>query len=113
MTSGGLLRTTMIGCAVAAAVAIGAGVALDHAGAGFGLGAGLVLGSFNGYLVQGLLARGTPMVAGSLMRIVLFSTLVLGAALLLRGDAWSVPLGIGLAQLVLVAVGLRQGLRRT
>jgi hypothetical protein len=78
---------------------------------GFGLAAGILLGSCNGYLIQGLLGRRTPFVAGSLLRIVLFSSVVLLAALMLRGIAWTLPLGIGVAQLVLVAVGIRQGLR--
>lgn len=112
MTSGGLLRTTVIGCAIAAAAAVVVGFATDRTGEGIGVGAGLLLGSMNGYLVQGLLTRGTPMVAGSMLRIVFFSSLVLLAALVLRGEAWSVPLGIGLAQLVMVGAGLRQGLRR-
>lgn len=112
MTSGGLLRTTVIGCAIAAVAAVVAGCATGRASAGIGVGAGLLLGSINGYLVQGLLSRGAPMVGGSMLRIVLFSSLVLVAALVLRGEAWSVPLGIGLAQLVMVGAGLRQGLRR-
>jgi hypothetical protein len=78
---------------------------------GFGLAAGILLGSFNGYLIQGLLGRRTPFVASSLLRIVLFSSVVLLAALMLRGIAWTLPLGIGVAQLVLVVVGIRQGLR--
>lgn len=112
MTSGGLLRTTVIGCAVAAVVVVVAGYGTGRAAIGIGVGAGLLLGSMNGYLVQGLMARGTPMVAGSMLRIVLFSSLVLVAAFVLHGEAWSLPLGIGLAQLVMVGAGLRQGLRR-
>jgi len=112
MTSGGLLRTTVIGCGVAALLVVVAGFLAGRAPIGIGVGAGLLLGSMNGYLVQGLLVRGTPMVAGSMLRIVLFSSVVLVAAFVLRGDAWSLPLGIGLAQLVMVGAGLRQGLRR-
>jgi hypothetical protein len=40
-----------------------------------------------------------------------FSSLVLTAALMFRTSAWTVALGIGCAQLVMVAVGIRQGLR--
>jgi hypothetical protein len=76
-----------------------------------GLAAGLLLGSLNGYLIQSLLGRGTPFVAGSLLRLVMFSTVAIAAALLLRGVGWSVPLGIGVAQLVMVGAGVRQGLR--
>ena len=45
------------------------------------------------------------------MRLVAFSGLVLVAAVAFGPQAWTVPLGIGLAQLVMVAAGVRQGLR--
>jgi hypothetical protein len=70
-----------------------------------------LLGSLNGYVIQAMLGRGAPMVAGSLARLVTFSLLAIGAALVLGTAAWTVPLGIGLAQLVLVAASVRQGLR--
>ena len=111
MRSGGVLKVTVTACALlAAAIAIGAALA-GHLGWGMGIGAGLLLGSLNGYLVQALLNRRTPMVAGSLLRLVMFSSIVLVAALMLGSSAWTVPLGIGIAQLVMVAAGVRQGLR--
>jgi len=73
---------------------------------------GLLLGSLNGYLIQGLMGRGAPFVASSLLRIVFFSSVVLLAAFVLRGEAWTVALGIGVAQLVMVGVGIRRGLQR-
>jgi hypothetical protein len=39
------------------------------------------------------------------------SSLVLLAAVIFGTQAWTVPLGIGLGQLVMVAAGVRQGLR--
>ena len=78
---------------------------------GLGLAAGLVLGSVNGYLIAGFLARRAPFVAASLLRIVLFSLIVVIAALAVRGDAWTLALGIGVAQLVMVAASVRAGLR--
>ena len=112
MTSGVLLRQTAVGCAILA-VAIAIAMALaGHPSIGFGLAAGLLLGSLNGYLIQGLLGRGAPFLAASLLRLVFFSSLVLLAALTLRGDAWTLALGIGIAQLVMVAVAIRKGLRR-
>jgi len=111
MTSGGMLRKTVVACiAISIAAAVG-GLITGHTTVGFGLAGGLLLGSFNGYLIQGLLSRGTPFVASSLLRILLFSSVVLVAALLLRGTAWTLPLGIGVAQLVMVVVGIRHGLR--
>jgi O-antigen/teichoic acid export membrane protein len=111
MTSGGVLKVTTVGCACLAAVAIVSSALSGHLGFGVGLATGLVLGSFNGYVIQGLLVRRTPFRMASLMRLVAFSTLVLIAALIFGTQAWTVPLGIGLAQLVMVAAGVRQGLR--
>ena len=41
----------------------------------------------------------------------MFSSIVLVAALMLGTAAWTLPLGIGIAQLVMVGAGVRQGLR--
>ena len=112
MTSGGLLRQTVLACSIAAAGAAVVASALGHIEAGLAMAAGLMLGSLNGYLIQGLLNRGTPFVAASLMRILLFSSLVLIAAMTLRANAWALALGIGMAQLVMVGVGIRRGLRQ-
>jgi O-antigen/teichoic acid export membrane protein len=101
----------MVGCAVLAAITVIGSALTGHLGFGVGLAAGLVLGSFNGYVIQGLLARRAPFRLASLMRLVAFSGLVLVAAVLFGPQAWTVPLGIGLAQLVMVAAGVRQGLR--
>ena len=111
MRSAGVLKMTVTACAVLAAV-ISIGAALfGHLSLGMGIGAGLLLGSLNGYLLQALMGRGAPMVAGSLLRLVAFTSVVLIAALMLGSAAWTLPLGIGLAQLVLVGAGIRQGLR--
>jgi O-antigen/teichoic acid export membrane protein len=102
---------TTIGCAVLAAAIVVASTLAGHVGFGVGLAAGLLVGSLNGYMIQELLARRTPFRAASLMRLVAFSSMVLIAALVFGTQAWTVPLGIGLAQLVMVAAGVRQGLR--
>jgi len=112
VTSGGLLRKTVIGCGI---LAVGVGVAVALAGhvvVGAGLAVGIMLGSLNGYLIQGLLARRAPFAAASLLRIVLFSSIVLIVALSVREAAWALALGIALAQFVMVAVGARAGMRR-
>ncbi|MGH7763942.1 MAG: hypothetical protein ACREOM_05950 [Candidatus Dormibacteraceae bacterium] len=109
MMSGGLLKVTVTICAVlAASIAIAAGAA-GHASLGIGIAAGLLLGSMNGYLIQALLGRGTPFVAASLLRIFGLTAVIFMAAVVLRGSGWTVPLGVGLAQLVMVAAGIRQG----
>ena len=111
MRSGGLLKTTVTACAALAAAVVVGSALIGHVPLGLGIAAGLLLGSINGYLIQGLLGRGTPMVAGSLLRLVVFSSIVLIAALMLGTAAWTLPLGIGVAQLVMVGAGVRQGLR--
>ena len=112
MKSGSLLRETVVTCAVLAIAAVAVGAVTGYLPQGLGLAAGLALGSLNGFLIQGLMARGTPFTASGLLRIMFFSSIVLIAALTLHvAIAWTLPLGIGLAQLVLVGVGVRQGLR--
>jgi O-antigen/teichoic acid export membrane protein len=111
MRSGGMLKVTMVACVVLAAATVVGSALTGHLGFGVGLATGLVLGSFNGYAIQGLLARRAPFRVASLMRLVAFSALVLIAVVAFGPQAWTVPLGIGLAQLVMVAAGVRQGLR--
>jgi hypothetical protein len=111
MKSAGLLREMVVACMAAALVAAGAGAVAGHFDIGLGLAAGLALGSLNGHLMQSLMVRGTPFAASGIFRILLFSSFALIAVLTLRSIAWTVPLGIGLAQLVLVVVAVRRGLR--
>jgi hypothetical protein len=106
-----VLKMTTIGCAVLAAAIVAASALAGHLGMGVGLAAGLLLGSLNGYAIQELLNRRASFRAASMMRLVSFSSVVLVAALIFGLQAWTVPLGIGLAQLVMVAAGVRQGLR--
>jgi hypothetical protein len=111
MTSAGVLQKTVVACIVLSVAAVALAIAIGHLAIGVGLAAGLLLGSANGYLIQGLINRGAPFVAASLLRILFFTSIVLIAALSLREAAWPLALGIGLAQLVMVAVGVRTGLR--
>jgi hypothetical protein len=111
VTSGGLLKMTTIGCAVLAAAAVVISALTGHLPFGAGLAAGLLLGPVNGYAIQELLVRRTSFRITSFMRLIAFSSLVLLAAVIFGTAAWTVPLGIGLAQLVMVAAGVRQALR--
>jgi hypothetical protein len=111
MRSGGVLRDTVAACVVVAALVVVAATMVGRAPLGMGVAAGLLLGSLNGFLIQALLGRGAPFVAGSLLRLVGFSAIVLLMALLLGSAAWTVPLGIGVAQLIMVGAGVRAGLR--
>jgi hypothetical protein len=109
--SGGVLRLTVAMCCVLAVALTAAGFVMGQAGLGIGIAAGLLIGSLNGFLIQALMSRGAPFVAASLLRLVGLSLVVLVAALVFRGAAWTIALGIGLAQMVMVAAGVRQGLR--
>lgn len=111
MTFGALLRGTVVACAILAVVAAAIGSLIGQIGLGLGLAAGLLLGSMNGYLIRVLMSRGAPFAVASLFRIVAFSFIVLVAAVSLRGAAWTVALGVGLAQLVMVGVSVRAGVR--
>jgi hypothetical protein len=111
MTSAGVVQKTVVACSILSIAAVAVATAIGHFSIGIGLAAGLLLGSANGYLIQGLINRGAPFVAASLLRILFFTSIVLIAALILREAAWPLALGIGLAQLVMVAVGVRMGLR--
>jgi hypothetical protein len=46
-----------------------------------------------------------------MMRLASLTALGVGGALLLQTSAWTVLLGVGAAQLVMVAAGVRRGLR--
>jgi hypothetical protein len=101
---------------LAASAALGLAVALvaatvGHAPTGLGIAVGLVIGSANGYLIAALLDRNSSFLLASLMRLATLTALAVGGALLLQSPAWAVLLGVGAAQLVMVAAGVRRGLR--
>lgn len=104
------------GDTLAGSIALGLAVILvaavsGHAPAGLGVALGLVIGSANGYLIVAMLDRNASFLFGSLMRLVSLTALGIGGALLLQSSAWTVLLGVGAAQLVMVAAGVRRGLR--
>jgi hypothetical protein len=104
------------GDTLAGSVALGLAVMLaaaasGHAQAGLGIALGLVIGSANGYMIVALLDRNSSFLFASLMRLASLSALAVGGALLLQNSAWTVLLGVGAAQLVMVAAGVRRGLR--
>jgi hypothetical protein len=106
-----LIRDALVASStLAAATAFVAGLT-GHLAIGIGLGAGILIGSGNGYVVAALMDRGAPVVQGSILRLAFFSALALGAALLLGSAAWTVLLGVAIAQFVMVAAAVRVGLR--
>lgn len=111
MKLGGVVRETVVASAALAAVTLLMSGVVGHLSVGVGLGTGLVIGSFNGRLVAGTLDLGAPFVASSLVRMAVISAIAILAALLLGIAVWTVLIGVGAAQLIMVAAGIRQGLR--
>jgi O-antigen/teichoic acid export membrane protein len=107
----GIQRDTVVACAAAAVLAAVGAAAAGHLAVGLGLAAGLVIGAFNAYAVASVLERRIPFVAGTLVRLVFFSATAMVAALLIGFEAWSVLLGVGAAQLVMVAASVRRAVR--
>jgi hypothetical protein len=107
----GLLRDTVAASMAVAVLAIVLSGIAGHLAVGIGLGAGLVIGSLNGHLVAALMARDTPFVMGSVVRMAILSAVAVLTAVLLGSPAWAVLLGVGGAQLVMVGAGVRQGIR--
>ena len=106
-----MLRDTVVASAILAALVTAIGAAFGQLSIGAGLATGLLLGSANGYAIAGLLGQGAPFVAGSMLRLVTFTALALLITLVFGVSAWPVMLGVGAAQLVMVAASVRQGLR--
>jgi len=108
----GTIQAEALGASVLLAAGVMVGAALAGYGTlGAGVGAGLALGSFNGFIIKALLDRRAPMLPTSILRLGLYSLVALLAARLLGGSVWPVVIGIGMAQLVMVGVGVRRGLR--
>jgi hypothetical protein len=108
---GGLVRDTVAASAAVAVLVLITAAMAGQLTVGVGLGAGLVIGSLNGHLVGALLARETPFVMGSVVRMAIVSAMAVVAAVVLGTPAWAVLLGVGAAQLIMVGASVRQGLR--
>ena len=111
MKLGGMVRDTVVASAALATMVVIVAGAAGNVSLGVGLGAGLIIGSFNGRLVAGTLEMGAPFVASSVVRMAAVSAVAILAALMLGIAPWAVLIGVGAAQLVMVAAGIRQGLR--
>ncbi len=111
MKVGGVVRETVVASAALATVIVLVAGVVGHLSVGLGVGAGLVIGSFNGRLVASTLEMGTPFVASSVLRMAAVSAIAILVALLLGIAIWAVLIGVAAAQLIMVAVGVRNGLR--
>ena len=111
MKVGGVVRETVVASAALATVIVLVAGVVGHLSVGLGVGAGLVIGSFNGRLVAGTLEMGTPFVASSVIRMAAVSAIAILVALLVGIAIWAVLIGVAAAQLIMVAAGVRNGLR--
>jgi hypothetical protein len=106
-----LLRETVAASAALAAIAIVVAGIFGQISIGLGLGIGLLIGSVNGHAISFLLRREAPFVFASLVRLAMVSAIAILAATLLGSAAWWVLIGVALAQFVMVAAAVRQGVR--
>jgi hypothetical protein len=111
-----LTRPARIAATISAAAAVLVVViflAVGRPVLGGALGVGLLLGSINGFAVGRTLAWRVPFAATSILRLVTLA-LVGGAVGLAFGlsNIWLVILGLGIAQLTLAAVAVREIARR-
>jgi hypothetical protein len=103
-------ETLVTSLILAGALFVGAGLA-GQLLLGAGLGVGLVVGSLNGFIIKAALDRRAPMLVTSFLRLSVFTLLGLIAARIMGGSIWPVVAGIAAAQLVMVGIGVRQGMR--
>lgn len=106
-----VLRGTVAGSLVLAVAALAASTAVGRLDVGVAVAAGLVIGSANGYLMVATVNQRAPFVAASIFRLALLTSTALMAALILNVPTWAVLLGVGAAQIVMTAAGVREGLR--
>jgi hypothetical protein len=106
-----MLRDTVVASAILAVAVVAMAGLSGYLTIGLGVAAGLVVGSANGFAIAALLSNGAPFVAASVMRLATFTALALLVAVAFGIAAWPVVLGVGVAQLVMVAAGVRQGMR--
>jgi hypothetical protein len=106
-----MLRETVVASVALAIISAVGAALLDQALIGIGIAVGLILGSANGFVIARLYDPQGSFVGSSLARLSIFSASAIGLALLVGGSVWTVLIGIAAAQLVMVAAGVREGLR--
>jgi hypothetical protein len=107
----GIVRETVAACVGLAAIAFLAGAVLGQMPVGAGLALGLSVGALNGELIRRVVASSSPFVVSSIVRMALLSALAILIAFALSASPVAVLLGVAAAQVVMVAVAVRQGLR--
>jgi hypothetical protein len=104
------VRTTAIGCALLAAIALAAFPILSWP-VGAGLAIGILLGGLNPILAKRLLGDGFPFQASSLLRLLVISAAGVGVGVAL-GAPWAPLTGLVVAQVVLMTASTASYLRQ-
>ena len=106
-----IVRETVAASVAVASVAFLAGFVLNQRPIGLGIALGLVVGAGNGELIQRVIESRTPFVVSSILRMAGLSAAAIAAAFIIGASPIYLLIGVALAQFVMVAVAVRQGLR--
>jgi hypothetical protein len=105
------MRETVAASAALAMISLFAGAGTGNFSAGLGIAVGFAAGSLNGVLMLELLQHSSPFVMSSVARLALVSAGAILLAFLLGAQPAAVLLGVAAAQVVMVGVAVRRGLR--
>ena len=106
-----IVRDTLYVSVALALIALVAGLILGQRAIGLGIAIGLVVGAANGRLIQVAIARQAPFVASSIVRMVVLSGAAILIAFLVGASPAALLFGIAGAQVVMVGMSVREGLR--
>lgn len=106
-----IVRETVAASVAVASVAFLAGFVLNQRSIGLGIALGLVVGAGNGELIQRVIESRTPFVVSSILRMAGLSAAAIAVAFIIGASPIDLLIGVALAQFVMVAVAVRQGLR--
>lgn len=108
-----MLKVAFVACLVLAALSVVIGPLSGHWVVGVGICIGLLVGAGNGYAAERLVRTGVPFLATSLLRIVVLTLAAMVAALVMGfSRAWTVVLGVALAQVLLALSAAGEIVRR-
>jgi hypothetical protein len=109
--AGRIVRVTVAASVALAAIAVFAGLVVGQPGIGVSFAAGLVIGSANGELIRRVILNGAPFVVSSVVRLALVSAAAILIAFAVGASTIALLLGVAAAQLVMVVMAVRQGLK--
>lgn len=111
MKAGDVQRETLIACLLLAGIAVVAGEVTNQLLPAVTIAGGLLLGSVNAFVFPAMFERGATGMVAALTRLAMFTSIAVVIAFVMAAPIWAVALGMGAAQMIMVAVGVRRGLR--